>query len=368
MRHSIHRKSTTGKPISLSSSPKTLLGRIFSLPKRFKAKIWLPDFVDPPFRALPIPVRNRVIARPAIWATVGLILCSAPACSISTMYFEMNADIQREAQAEVIFPYFDPEIMESALASNIMIAEVGLKHAPDYEPALLLAIEYYAGYGFYWLTDKKERAEIVGDMKEVERIQKRTGQVFDRAATHGRALLRTRDEEFDKALGTGWDAVAKWVAENFDDKEDAEVLAITGLGFAVPILSSSNTDAAFADRPLAEIVLKRSIFLDPLAQNGRALEVLGLIECATPKAAGGKPEQGYEQLKQAMKITKRQSLELLVLAAERCAVALQDRKLFRSLLTEVVNAPDHAKFRLWNTFSRNKAQRLLSQENDLFFE
>lgn len=354
------------KPISFSASSKTLLERVFSLPNGSKAKKWFSVVVDKPSRAFPILVKNPAIARLAILATGGLMLFSASACSISTLYFEMNADIQREAQAEVIYPYFDPEIMESALASNILIAEVGLKHAPDYEPALLLAIEYYAGYGFYWLTDKKERAEVAGDYNEVERISKRTGQVYDRASMYGRALLRARDKEFDKVLGSGWDAVTKWVAENFDDQEDAEVLAITGLGFAVPILSSSESGAAFADRPLAEIVLKRAVALDPQAQNGRALEVLGLIECATPKAVGGKPEQGYEQLKQAIKITKRESLEMLVFAAERCAVAFQDRKLFREYLKEVVNAPDHPKFRLWNIFARARAERLLAQESDLF--
>jgi hypothetical protein len=157
------------------------------------------------------------------------------------------------------------------------------------------------------------------------------------------------------------------VTENFDSEEDADVLALTGLAFSVPILSSADSSAAFADRPLAEIVLKHSIALNPEAQNARALEALGFIECATPKMVGGKPEKGHELLEQAIKITKRQSLELLVLVAERCAVTLQDRALFRVMLTEVINAPDYAKFRLWNVFSRRKAQRLLAQESDLFF-
>jgi hypothetical protein len=316
------------------------------------------------------PTQNPRVFNPKaliLVGTAGLMVFLTSACSIRNMYFKMNADIQREAQSDVIYRYWDPEIMESALATNVIIDEVGLKHIPEYEPALLLAVEYYSAYGFYWLTDKKERAEKTGDYGETEHIQRRMGLVYDRASMYSRAVLRSRDRHFDEALTNGWDAVTKWVAENFDSKEDADVLAVTGLGFAVPILSSSNTGAAFTDRPLAEILLKRSVVLDPEAQHARALEILGIIECATPKTVGGKPEQGYAYLTQAMKITKRQSLELLVAAAERCAVTIQDRKLFRGLLTEVVNAPDYAKFRLWNTFSQYKARRLLSQENDLFF-
>jgi hypothetical protein len=54
--------------------------------------------------------------------------------------------------------------------------------------------------------------------------------------------------------------------------------------------------------------------------------------------------------------------------AERCAVNLQNRKLFRSALQEVIETGDHEEFRLFNKFARYKAERLIKQEKDLFFE
>jgi hypothetical protein len=158
------------------------------------------------------------------------------------------------------------------------------------------------------------------------------------------------------------------VTDNFYNKKDAEVLTVTGLSVVLPLAFSSQGGAAFTDRPLAEILLRRFVALDPEAQNARALQLLGLMECSTPKSIGGKPEQGYALLRRAVAITKRQDLGMLVLMAERCAVAFQDRKLFRRLLDEVTRARDHEKFRLSNLFARYKAERLITRENDLFFD
>jgi hypothetical protein len=54
--------------------------------------------------------------------------------------------------------------------------------------------------------------------------------------------------------------------------------------------------------------------------------------------------------------------------AQRCATALQDRKLFHDLLMEVIEAKDVEKYRLTNKIARHDAARLLKQEDDLFFE
>jgi hypothetical protein len=202
----------------------------------------------------------------------------------------------------------------------------------------------------------------------VERLNRRTGAVFDRANLYAKILLRLRDDRFDQALSQGWDAVKAWVEENFFRKEDAEVLTATGVAFLLPLMASAEGGAAFTDRPLAEILLARSIELDLEFNNAMALMALGNLECSTPAGVGGKPKNGLKQMEQVAAITKRQNLGVLVTIAERCAVALQDRKMFRTALQEVIEAGDHEKFRLFNKFARYKAERLLKQENDLFFE
>ena len=51
-----------------------------------------------------------------------------------------------------------------------------------------------------------------------------------------------------------------------------------------------------------------------------------------------------------------------------CATALQDRKLFHDLLTEVIEAGDVPKYRLPNKLARHDAERLIKQMNDLFYD
>jgi hypothetical protein len=299
---------------------------------------------------------------------VGVLLFLVGGCNIAAVNLNTSTDVQKKLTPQVVDTFWDPEIMEYAITQSIVVSEFGMKVTPEYEPALVSIILNYAALGQYWLVDKMERAERAGNFEEVEKLNRRMGNLFDRANMYARILLRLRDDGFDRALAQGWDAVKEWVNDNFYREEDAEVLTVAGAAFILPMMASAEGGAAFTDRPLAEILLARSIELNPEYRNGLALSALGGIECSTPKGVGGNPEKGLAQMRQAVSITKRQSLGYLVIIAERCAVGLQDRKLFRSALNEVIEAGDHPKFRLWNKFARYKAERLLKQEDELFFE
>jgi hypothetical protein len=299
---------------------------------------------------------------------ISLLVTALTACNLPAFQLKATADVQKTLNPQVIDSYWDPEIVEYAIAQSLVANEFGMKVIGDYEPALISIIYAYAGYGQYWLLDKMERAEEDGNFDEVERINRRMGAIFDRAAMYARALLRLRDDGFDHTLTQGWDAVKAWTDENFFRKEDAEALTVAGLAFLLPLQASAEGSAAFTDRPLAEILLNRSVELDVEYKNAQALMILGNLECSTPKGVGGNPEKGLAQMERAVAITKRKSLGMLVTIADRCAVALQDRKMFRRTLTEVLEAGDYQEFRLWNKFARYKAERLLKQENELFFE
>lgn len=299
---------------------------------------------------------------------VGVLLSLAGGCNIAAVQLNTSTDMQKKLTPQVVDTYWDPEIVEYTITSNLLVSEFGMKLTPEYEPALISIIQSYVGLGNYWLLDKMERAERAGNFEQVEKLNRRMGYLFDRANMYGKVLLRLRDDGFDTALSQGWDAVKDWVYDNFYRKEDAEVLTVAALAFAAPLSASSEGGAAFTDRPLAEILLARSIELNAEFRNGLALSIAGTLECSTPKGVGGNPERGLAQMRQAISLTKRQSLGYLVTVAERCAVGLQDRKLFRRVLNEVIEAGDYPKFRLWNKFARYKAERLLKQEDELFFE
>ena len=303
---------------------------------------------------------ERALAPCAILLLV--MACDMPAVNIKGTY-----DYLKD-HSQVIDALWDTEIAEHAVAYSLVSNEVQLKAIPEYEPALIAMINGYAGYGSYWLMEKKERAEAEGNFDQAARINQRAGILFDRVAMYGRQILRLRDDGFDQALSRGWDAVSEWIEDNFYRKADAEVLTVTGLAFVLPMMSSSEGMAAVAERPLAEMLLQRAVELNPASRHALALQVLGTLDCSTPAAVGGNPRRGLVRLEAAAAITRRRSLGILVAIAERCAVALQDQKMFRRLLTEVIEAEDSEDFRLWNKFARYKAERLLKQEDELFFE
>jgi hypothetical protein len=83
---------------------------------------------------------------------------------------------------------------------------------------------------------------------------------------------------------------------------------------------------------------------------------------------GGNPKLGGKLMAKAAAITERRNHGVLVAWAERCAVAQQDRKLFTSLLMEVIEAKDVPEYRITNKMARHTAVRLLKQVDDLFYE
>jgi hypothetical protein len=122
------------------------------------------------------------------------------------------------------------------------------------------------------------------------------------------------------------------------------------------------------DIPYARYMIERSVELDPELQGAQGLAILGTYWCTVPTMVGGNPKLGYELMQRAMAITHRGAHGIQVSTAERCAPALQDRKLFHDLLTEVIEAGDVPKHRLPNKLARHQAERLLKQINDLFYD
>jgi hypothetical protein len=185
---------------------------------------------------------------------------------------------------------------------------------------------------------------------------------------HAKHMLRLRDEGFDEALAGGVDAFKLWVRETFFRKEDAEVCLWAGTAWLSTMQSSADGLAAAVDRPFAEALLKRSAELDRELEGGQALMALGTVECVVPEMLGGDPKKGMAMLEEAAEISERKSHGVLVTMAEQCAVAFQDRKLFHKLLMEVIESGDVPDHRMANHFARRKAERLLTQVDELIFD
>jgi hypothetical protein len=300
-------------------------------------------------------------------ALLALALCSS-ACNLTAITIKGTVDGTREFTEAKGGEFADPELVGPVLAAGLITAEGTLYYVPDYEPLLQGTIFNNVAYGVGWLQAQSQEAELAGKYDDAEHLNKRAGLLFARALTLTKRMLRLRDDGFDRAMASGVDKFKIWVDDNFYEKEDAEPLLISGLAMLVSMLESEEGLAAAVDRPYAQYMVERSVELDPTISGATGLATLGQVWCTVPAMVGGNPKYGYELMLRAMAITNRGSHGVLVSAAERCAVALQDRKLFHDLLMEVIEAGDVPKYRLANKLARRKAERLLKQIDELFYD
>jgi hypothetical protein len=305
-----------------------------------------------------------MVLRNAKALLLGLVLASTSGCDVTGAFVKTQADVTKKSTAA--FKHWDPELVEHALANNLVLSEGYLEFAPDYEPLLLMTVLTYVGYGQMWLEEKLATAKAAENYEEAERINRRTGLFYDRALMVAKRMLRLRDKGFDTALSGGVKTFERWTKTNFYKKRDAEVPLVASVAWFATMQASNEGLATATDRPFAEILVRRSVELDPTLRGAMVLMALGIVECSVPKFMGGEPKKGKEYLQRAAQITNRENHGILVALAEICAVQLQDKTLFKSLLTEVMEAKDVEQYRLQNKFARHKAERLLNQIDELF--
>lgn len=301
---------------------------------------------------------------------LGLVisLACAAGCNLREILVSATADATREAVADFGPKQWDLELVEHAVGGGILATEGSAIYAPEHEPLLMSVVEGYFSYAQGFLKEQAHAAELAGDFDKAERLQRRSGLMFDHALLYSKRIMRLRDDGFDAAVGGGLDAYNAWLRENFYVAEDdAEVLLVVGTSWFLTLTGSEDGLAATVDLPFAQATVQRSIDLDPTLSGHRGEMILGIVKCAIPEMMGGKPAEGMAELERVAELTNRQNHGVLVAQAELCATALQDRQKFHATLMEVIQAGDVEEYRIFNKIARARAGRLLSQINELFF-
>jgi hypothetical protein len=301
---------------------------------------------------------------PVVAATA---LCLA-GCNLQALLIRGTVDATSEFTKERAATMADPETVGPIMAASTVTNEGLLYFVPDYEPLLKGTVFTNVAYGMGWVIAESEEAEIAGNFDKVEKLNKRAGLFFARALFYTRRMLRLRDDGFDAAIAGGPEKFQAWVNDNFYEKDDADILLTAGMAYLVSMVESEEGLAAAVDVPYARSMIERSIELDPKLNGGQGLMMIGVFECTMPAALGGRPHVGLKLMQKAAAQEHRKSHGVLISMAERCAVALQDRAMFKSLLMEVIEAGDVEKYRLPNKLSRHKAERLLKQMDELFYD
>lgn len=311
------------------------------------------------------PVQARPFAAAALVLCLGTLLGG---CNLQALLIRGTVDSTAEFTDERGTTFADPEMLGPMLAGATVTNEGLIYFVDDYEPLLRGAVFANVAYGVGWLLAESHQAEIDGDFDKAEKINARAGLLFARALYHAKRMLRLRDDNFDKAVAGGVDVFQQWVNENFYEEDDAETLMIAGMAYLVSMIESEEGLAAAVDLPYARYMIERSIELDRELNGGQGLMMIGIMECTMPEMLGGRPRVGLRLMQQAAAIEDRTNHGILVSMAERCAVALQDRKMFHSLLMEVIEAGDVEEYRLPNKLARHQAERLLKQIDEFFYD
>lgn len=276
-------------------------------------------------------------------------LASASCSSIDRIALRSTA-VMLERGRGVTLDEPDYKFGRDAMSSQLKLLETLLASDPENLGLRRMAAEGFGGYAFLFVEDA-EPARAKG--------------LYLRGRDHALAALELKSafrglkdknaEDFDKAL--------KWAK-----KEDVPDLYWAGFGWAGLINLSKDDASALADLPKVVLLMKRVYELDPSFQFGGADLFFGVYYASRPPLLGGDPAKAKTHFEWAHKITRGQYLMTHVLNARWYAVAVQDKELFKQLLTKVGESTSGAlpQARLTDEAAKRKAAALLEKIDDFF--
>ena len=287
-----------------------------------------------------------------------LVLLPAVLLGCDTVKFAANASAELFTRAQpAIEQYWDYETAGKAVPAGILQLEGVLHIVPDNERILMFTIGSYLAYGVGWIEDRLEEADAVDDFEEVLHLRGRARLMYARAWELAQDMLRLRAEGFDEAVASGPDTLTAWLEENFRQEQDAKALLFAAQAWAAHIIFSMHDIDIVADFPLAKVILKRSVELDP---NFYFMQGKMLLAVVASQQFPPEMEKSKALFDEVLAGTDRRSLIVQVSMARYYAVAIGDYALFKKLLGEVIAAGDVLpEARMMNVIARRRAQRYL---------
>lgn len=228
--------------------------------------------------------------------------------------------------------------------------------------ALLLLTRGWGGATFAFTEDEWEMARMGNDRQLEAYHLQRTTAGFIRARFYGIELLKRHADGFEEAR-RNQPLIKAWLAENFKDPDQAEMLLWIGYGW-VSHVGSAKTPEVIGDLHVGVEIVKRSVELDDTIRHATGHTILGAYHARTAMA---ELDQSKEHFEAALKINGGKYLLTELNYASRYYCAKSDRKNYERLLKKVLKAGDVLPdARLQNTIAKRRARRYL--ENKIFQE
>ncbi len=239
----------------------------------------------------------------------------------------------------------DLDLVCDGAPAFLLIIDSMTANNPDNAELLIQATKAYTAYSTALAAcERKERAE----------------EMSFRARDYGQNLL-TR-------CGVNAQNAGPEFSQSLAQCREIDHLFWGGYSLASWINFQQGSPAAMAALVQVEEIMKQVIELDDGYYYGGAHLLLGAIYGSRPPTFGGRPKASHNHFERALKLSKRQFLPVQVSYAETYARTTFNRKLYQSLLQEVIYFPltDRPELTLANQIAKKRARQLLA-DIELYF-
>jgi hypothetical protein len=279
-------------------------------------------------------------------------------CSLNRIAADQAGNIAA-ASSDYMRGFWDYEIARAGTASAIMQLEAMHAVSPDNEPLTLALASTYIGHAFGWVELDLAEARAARQFDKAERLRARAELLYRRARDLGLSTLRKRDSAIDEKLMGEPAQLKQYLEREYSSKEDLAPVFWTGMAWGSVLGVTDQMDQAI-DVPAVRTLIEHVVAVEPSYQGGASLVFLGGLLAQTPAEYGGDPEQAKGHFERALKLTERKCHTVQLNYAKLYALTTGDRKLFFTLLDEVIAPEDQgAKTRLDNKIARRHAELLL---------
>jgi hypothetical protein len=251
-----------------------------------------------------------------------------------------------------IFEESDLDFAEKAIPGNLTLLEA-LYRAKDKDDDHLafLLVQGYTGYTLGFVEDvDAERAKIL----------------YARARDYGLKSLK-KNKQFAAAFDQDQAAFKKSL-EQFG-KDDVPMIFWTANAWGNLINVSISDPAVLGDLPKVNAMMEFVLKNNEGYFYGSAHLYFAAILATTPKNLGGKPDSAKYHFEKCFEIGKNLFVLPHVYMAKSYCVQMQDKELFKKLLTTVEEAPLDSlpEQRLVNAIAKRKAKKLFDKIDELFY-
>ncbi|AKF09939.1 TRAP transporter TatT component family protein [Sandaracinus amylolyticus] len=324
-------------------------------------------------------MNQRSSSQPRLARSLGIVIAlvavpaSLPLFGCDTGVFAANTTIGVMRRASPgVQRMRDPEILEIAFPASIQQMEGLLEIKPDDNVLRAMLGRSYASFGYGFIEDDYEVAQLSDDATEeqIEHLRERASQAYLRGrevAIGGLDMARPEGGGLLAVQSQGLEAFTAHV-NRFDSRENHAPLLFWAAYNWVRWISLHRDDmGAIADLAYVTALAERAYELDQTYMDYGPIALRAGLMAAAPPQLGGRPQDARVELERAIELTERKNLLYLVTMAQLVAIPLQDRALFESMLNEVVafdvdSFPDQ---RIPNLLAQRRARRLLAQIDDL---